>query len=446
MKRYEQHPSRDFSSSRRFALIAAALVLFLFVGVIAAQAQTYQVLYRFTGGADGYYPTSGVVFDRAGNLYGGVSYGGNYTSSCDYEGRQTGCGLIYKMSHHGSGWTFNLLASFNGANGYNPAQLITVAPDGSLYGTTLAGGAGDCNSSGPGCGAVFRLQPPATFCASVSCPWTVTDPHLFVGPPKDGSFPNGGSLARDSSGNLYGTTEFGGLYGAGIVYELSPTSNGWTMSVLYNFSGGLGDGANPPSGVVFDTAGNLYGVTFEGGAEDSGTVYQLAHTESGWTEHVLYSFTGQTDGGDPWGQPVIDSSGNLYGTTRSFGFNSGGTVWELSPENGNWNFSVLYGLTGGSFGGPIEALLMDGAGNLYGAAVNDGAHQYGSVFKLSPSNGGWNYTDLYDFTGGSDGGLPYSGVSMDSAGNLFGITDVGGSSGQGCSAGSGCGVVWEIMP
>jgi len=422
-------------------VVAMSLFILLFAA-ITAQAQTFQVIHSFTGSAGGYYPSNGVVFDRSGHLYGGAAYGGNYTSSCNYEGTETGCGVVYKMSHHGSGWIFNVLSSFDGANGYNPEQLITVAPDGSLYGTTLSGGSRDCNGFAPGCGTIFRLQPPATFCGSVSCPWNVTNLHQFLGPPADGSFANGGSLIMDAAGNLYGTTEYGGLYGSGIVYELSPTTNGWTMSVLYNFTG-LGDGGNPPSGVVFDNAGNLYGVTYAGGEEGYGAAYELTHAESGWTEHVLHSFNSQTDGAYPWGSPVIDSSGNLYGTTRSSGANGGGTVWELSPGNGGWNFSVLYSLTGGSFGGPFERLLIDGPGNLYGTAVNNGAHEYGSVFKLSPSGGGWSYADLYDFTGGGDGGLPYSAVSMDSAGDLFGVTEVGGSL-QSCP--SGCGVVWEITP
>lgn len=407
----------------------------------AAQAQTYQVLHSFTGGADGYYPSIGVVFDQAGNLYGGTAYGGNYTSSCVYFGTQTGCGAVYKMSHHGSGWVFNVLASFDGSNGYNPEQLITVAPDGTLYGTTLSGGPGQCNRFVPGCGVIFQLQPPATFCRSVSCPWTVSALHQFLGEPSDGSSPNGGSLAMDSGGNLYGTTEGGGLYNLGTVYELSPTPNGWTMSVLHNFSGP--DGELPEGGVVFDNAGNLYGVTTQGGEGGLGAAYQLTPTESGWIEHVLHSFNYQTDGALPTGNPVIDSSGNLYGTTRSYGVNGGGTIWELSPGNGSWNFSALYSFIGGSGGGPFEGLLMDGAGNLYGTTVNDGAHEYGSVFKLGPSNGGWSYTDLYDFTGGSDGGLPYSSLSMDSAGNLFGVTEVGGSL-QSCP--SGCGVVFEVTP
>jgi uncharacterized repeat protein (TIGR03803 family) len=437
-------PSGKFNLQLSLRAVITALAIVAVLTVIttqAAQAQTFKVLHSFTGGANGWGPANGVVSDRAGNLYGATAYGGNYTSSCNYEGTQTGCGVVYKISHHGSGWIFNVLSSFDGANGYNPAQVITVAPDGSLYGTTMWGGPGDCHGFGPGCGTIFRLQPPAAFCRSVSCPWTVSDLHQFLGEPNDGASPEGGSLTMDLAGNLYGTTENGGLYDAGTVYQLSPTANGWTMSVLYNFTGYY-DGDGPTGGVVFDNAGNLYGVTVQGG-EDFGVVYELTHTESGWTEHVLHSFNYLTDGAFPSGNPVIDASGNLYGTTDSYGLNGGGTVWELSPGNGSWNFSLLYSFTGGPGGGPFGGLLLDRAGNLYGTTINEGAHKYGTVFKLTPVNGGWNYTSLHDFTGGSDGGLPYSSVSMDSAGNLFGVTVAGGLL-QSCPG--GCGVVWEVTP
>jgi uncharacterized repeat protein (TIGR03803 family) len=402
----------------------------------AAQAETFQVIHNFTGGTDGYYPDAGIVRDQAGNLYGTTVYGGNYTSSCTYEGTQTGCGVVYKMTQHGSGWIFNALSSFDGANGYSPEQLITIAPNGALYGTTFeGGGSGNCHYFGPGCGTVFRLQPPATFCHAVSCPWTVSDLHQFQGQP-DGSFPALGSLTIDSAGNLYGTTETGGVYNYGMVYELSPSPTGWTMSVLLNFYGY--NGQNPEGGVIFDNAGNLYGVTTDGGADSDGAVYELTLGASGWTETVLHSFNYETDGVRPTGNLVMDAAGNLYGTSTGDTIVEG-NVWELSPANGNWNLSVLHSFSG-DYSGPLGGLLMDSAGNLYGASFVNG---YGNVFKLSPGNGGWNYTSLHDFTGGSDGGYPYSNLAMDSEGNLFGVADIGGSS-QNCSG--GCGVVFEITP
>lgn len=440
MKRCEQHKSGN-RFSKRSAFIGTALVIFFQLGVSTAQAQTFQVLHTFTGGADGYAPTS-VVLDGAGNLYGDTGYGGNYESSCNYVGSPTGCGVVFKMSHHGSSWIFAPLASFNGANGYEPEQGITIAPNGTLYSTTFYGGPGgpECHYFGPGCGTVFELRPPASLCKSFSCPWTVTDIHQFVGGPSDGQFPELGSLTLDAARNLYGTTETGGTYGDGMVYEMSPTGNGWTMSQLFNFGDVYTDGANPEGGVVFDKFGNLYGVTVAGGG-GLGVVYQLSPSASGWTLHRLHSFNYETDGANPFGTPVIDSAGNLYGTTAYYGPNNGGTVWEVSPtEGGGWSFSVLYAFAAGD--GPDGGLLMDSAGNLYGATAGGGGNGYGAAFKLSPGNGGWTYTSLHDFTGGSDGGAPLSNLVMDSGGNLYGVTADGGQVESNCVR--GCGVVFEI--
>jgi len=438
----EQHPSRN-RSSRRCAVIAAALALFVVAGVTGAQAQSFQVLHTFTDGSDGYYPES-VVVDGAGNLYGNTAYGGNYESSCNYVGTPTGCGVVFKMTHHASGWIFNPLASFDGANGYDPQQAITVAPNGTLYSTTFEGGPGgpECHYFGPGCGVVYQLQPPASICRSESCPWTVTDIHQFVGGPGDGQFPELGGLNMDAAGNLYGTTLAGGEYEDGMLYELSPAGNGWTMSVLYNFGWAVTWGFGPEGGVAFDRYGNLYGVTEEGGEYGLGVVYQLSPSPSGWNLHPLHSFNEETDGASPLGTPVLDSAGNIYGTTFSYGPNNGGTVWELSPTQGGWNFSVLYAFAAGE--GPDGGLLRDSAGNLYGATVSGGASGHGAVFKLSPGNGGWTFTSLHDFTGGNDGASPLSNLSMDSAGNLYGVTEYGGQVEQNCA--SGCGVVFEITP
>ena len=431
----------DINVRRRIvALVSLAILAATPTVVPTAQAQTFQVIHSFTGGVGGYYPGYAVVRDRAGNLYGTTAYGGNYTSSCNYVGTQTGCGVVFKMSHHGSGWIFNIVSSFDGANGYNPSQPVTVAPDGSLYGTTFWGGSGDCHGFGPGCGTIFRLQPPAAFCRSVSCPWTVSDLHQFLGASGDGAFPEIGSLTLDSAGNIYGTTANGGLYNAGTVYELTRNGNGWDLSILYNFSGN-NDGGNPFAGVVFDSAGNMYGTTCCGGSHGyGGVVYKLTHTQSGWTQTVIHSFYYPTDGAVPSGNLLLDASGNLYGITDAYGANGGGTVWELSPGDTGWNFTVLYSFSGAPGYGPVGGLLMDGAGNLYGA-TEDTDHPWGEVFKLSPSNGGWSFASLYTFTGGADGGVPSSQLMMDSAGNLFGTAAVGGSS-ESCP--TGCGVVFEI--
>jgi uncharacterized repeat protein (TIGR03803 family) len=162
----------------------------------------------------------------------------------------------------------------------------------------------------------------------------------------------------------------------------------------------------------------------------------------GCTQNVLYSFQGGSDGGNLIGSLIFDNSGNLYGTTY-WGGEGGGTVFKLTPSGASWTYSLIYNLTGG--GGPAASLTMDAAGNLYGTTAADGAYGAGSVFKLTPSNGGWTETDLYDFTGGSDGANPWSNVTFDANGNLYGTTLGGGYTGGNCFPG-GCGVVWEFTP
>jgi len=165
-------------------------------------------------------------------------------------------------------------------------------------------------------------------------------------------------------------------------------------------------------------------------------VYELSHSNSGWTQTVLYTFQGQSDGQNPVGGVVVDDAGNLYGTTFDGGINGGGTVYELSPSAGGWTFTVLYSFVGG-YGGPYNKLTLAN-GNIYGFTNAEGAYGLGSIFKLTPANGGWTFTDLHDFLGGSDGASPYGSVAVDSDGNVFGTAVTGGSKNQG--------VVFEITP
>jgi uncharacterized repeat protein (TIGR03803 family) len=177
----------------------------------------------------------------------------------------------------------------------------------------------------------------------------------------------------------------------------------------------------------------------------------------GWTENILYNFDYTSAGGYPIANPIFDqSSGNLYGATTDGGTGGGGTVFELSPSGSGWTFNLLYNLVGdgncstlGYYGpgpGPWGALALDSGGNLYGTTCSDGAYGYGNVFELTPSNDGWTYTDLHDFTGGSDGAFPISNVVFDSSGNLYGTASAGGSGTCNFEGATGCGVVWEITP
>ncbi len=416
--------------SRNLAWLAVALV-WIALAIQPAQAQSFKTIYTFTGQKDGANPYAGVTIDKAGNLYGTTTVGGDY-----------GDGTVFKLKPTGSSWILSPLYSFTGNDdGAGPRSRVIVGPDGGLYGTTFhggGGGGGACNTQG--CGTVFNLRPPAFACKSALCPWKETVLYQFTGGP-DGGEPIG-DLVFDKAGNIYGTASVGGLthgcggVGCGIVFELERSGGSWTQSVIYTFNGGNDDGSFPNGGVIFDQSGNLYGTTFAGGSSGMGTVFQLVPSGSGWEENTLYNFQGLTDGSQPNAGLIFDASGNLYGSTIFNGIGQGGTLFELRPSDGNWTFSTLYGLVG--VAGPFGNLSFDPAGNLNGTTYQDGLSLAGSIFELSPSGGGWTYTSLHDFTGGNDGGLPMSSLVFDSNGNMYGTAAYGGSLSDG--------VVIEITP
>ena len=301
-------------------------------------------------------------------------------------------------------------------------------------------------------------------------------PYTFSGN-SDGASP-ASALISDSHGNLYGTAVYGGNTsgsncpgqdpptGCGVVFELTPPSGGtgpWTETVLYTFQGGS-DGAYPQSSLIFDSRGNLFGTTSNGGKLSGscsglggcGVVFELSPPSGGkapWTETVLYTFQGGNDGAFPYASLIFDSNGNLYGTTSGGGTGLDGTVFELSPPSGSpstWTETALYSFTGSSDGGsPLAGVIFDSSGNLYGTTYS-GAHGLGVVFELSPPSGGsgsWSEDVLFVFTGHGDGGLPFAGLTFDSKGNLYGTTAIGGlTSGATCKKSGGCGVVFELSP
>ncbi|HLI62768.1 MAG TPA: choice-of-anchor tandem repeat GloVer-containing protein, partial [Terriglobales bacterium] len=241
----------------------------------------------------------------------------------------------------------------------------------------------------------------------------------------------------DPADNLDGTTVNGGTANAGTIYQLVPSGGSWTETVLHTFHGGPSDGANPYVGLVSDSSGNLYGVTITGGTYGYGIVFKLSDTGAGYS--ILYNFTNGSDGGNPNTALIVDSTGVLYGTTSTGGTGGGGTVFKLTPVGGGYSFSVLYNLVGPAGSGPTTGWLsMDAAGNIYGTTVAGGTNQLGSVFKLTPSGNGYTYTDLHDFTCGSDGCSIYGGVVLDSSGNLYGTASSGGAHNDG--------VIFEITP
>jgi uncharacterized repeat protein (TIGR03803 family) len=406
-------------------------------------AQTFQVVYAFTGGQDGSNPTAGVTIDQAGNLYGTATFGSLKGDACG----EYGCGTVYRLKRYGSGFVFIPIYTFMGPNGAFPQSRVVFGSDGALYGTTAGGG-----GNGYGNGTVFSLQPQPTPCKSVLCPWDETLLYQFI-QLADGDQPGYGDLAFDQAGNVYGTTTYGGhddgpecSFGCGVVYQVAQSGGGWTETVLHEFLND-GDGILPIAGVIFGSDGNLYGTaTAQSGGDYEGTVYELTPSASGWAETTLQQFvTGGAAGSSPVGGLIFDNQGNLYGTTDSGGAGGAGTVFEMSPYSGNWQLNVLWSLLGNGYG-TFANLTMDAAGNLYGTGYKNGAHGYGYVFKLTSSSGGWTFTDLHDFTGGSDGSYPTGNVSLDANGNLYGTTSSGGN--QVCDIYEvvGCGVVWEITP
>jgi len=433
---------------QRTVLPMAICCLLAMLAIRPAPAQTFSVIHAFTGGGDGAYPAAGVTIGGTGTLYGTMAYGGGINGrTCDP--RQFGCGTAFKMTRNNGGWILSPLYKFTGFNdGTTPMAPVVFGPGGLLYGSTILGGnvgVEDCNFGG--CGVVFTLQPPSFACPSALCNWTEVPIYQFTAL-TDGFEPMG-SLAFDQAGNIYGTTAYGGNLGCdfgepgcGTAFQLTRSGNTWTKTTVHNF-GFPPDGALPASGVIIDRSGNLYGTAEAFGPNDNGIVFELSPSGSGWTETVIYSFEDFNDGGVPRGGLVMDAAGNLYGTASDGGTGRGGTVFELSPSGGGWSFSVLASFSGIRGGGSRGSLAFDSAGNLYGTTWGDGAFGYGNVFKLTHSGGQWVYSDLYDFTNGNDGGAPPAGVTLDSAGNIYGTAGGGAP----CSLSQeGCGVVWEITP
>ncbi len=344
-------------------------------------------------------------------------------------------GTVFKMTHDHSAWTLSPLYSFyGGSDGGAPWGPVTIGPDGNLYGTTIGGGNFQgYYCEGSGCGVVFRLRPPANIPRSPFAPWSETVLHAFY--EVDGNQPFYPQLLFDQAGNIYGTTQFGGPNQGGVVFELTPYGGSWNETVLYGDFGLQDTGTQPYAGVIRDSAGNLYGTTSVGGSHGNGVVYELTPAQNGYVETILHPFYAE-NGSLPDGGLVMDQAGNLYGATVDGGTHQSGVIYELSPSNGGWTFQVIYNfLSGGT--GPYQNLAIDAAGNLYGTAYADGSGGAGMVFKLTKSNGTWTLTDLHDFSFQSEY-FPVGAVAIDANGNLYGTTESGGAYGDG--------VVWEITP
>ena len=330
-----------------------------------------------------------------------------------------------------------VLYSFgNRPDGEYPFGKLLMGPNGKLYGTTSGGGQF-------GNGSAFELSRSGSG-------WQTTILHSFTGN-EDGYAPQGGLIA-DTKGNLYGTASGGGdlncdLLGCGNVFELSPTKNGWTFRVLYDFVSGPNDGDLPTGNLVFDHAGNIYGATIHGGGVfDPGVIFELTPVSGGaWRETAIYIFG--DEGGAPNGDLVFDSAGNLYGTTELQ--DSLGSVFQLTNNSGTWTKTDLLEFGGALGENPMAGLATDAAGNLYGTTTRGGSENCfggfgcGTAFELSPNgDGDWTMQVIYVFQGGSDGQMPEGVLLLDGAGSLYGTTYEGG--GSGCEFGFGCGTVFRL--
>jgi uncharacterized repeat protein (TIGR03803 family) len=410
------------------AALMSVIVLALVMAPAAEAASKYNVLHAFYG-SDGYQPYAGLIFDAAGNLYGTTLEGGT--------GCQIGCGTVFKLSPNADGrWTESVLHRFNGNDGSIPVAGLIFDATGNLYGTTYAGGAISQ-------GTVFKLT------ANADGSWTESVLHSFNGsdgayPYAGLIFDAAGSLYGTAYEGGSGTGC--STNGCGTIFKLTPNADGrWTESVLHSFNNT--DGATPEAGLIFDAAGNLYGTTIYGGfitcggGNGCGVVFKLTRGADGsWTESVLHSFGRGSDGADPVAGLIFDTAGNLYGTTEGAGAHGYGAVFKLTPSaNGSWTESVLHSFEGNGGEQPWAGLIFDAAGNLYGTTYGGGASFAGTVFKLTPNaDGRWTESVLHSFEGKPATTPGLGSLVFGSAGALYGTTEE-------CS--SGCeGVVYQITP
>ena len=388
----------------------------------------------------GYIPSSDLLAGEHGPFYGTTVEGSRHNGGVAFS--------LTPPAASGGTWTETILSNFEEA--VSPSAVISGA-DGSLYGTTFGGG-----SSGCFCGYVFKLTPRAR-----GSRWTKQVLYTFHGHP-DGE-QAGEALLPDGHGGFYGTTTLGGTgpcgsFGCGTVFEVDPPrarQNSWTEIIIHSFT--YADGSSPRGHLIADSAGDLFGVTGDGGAYNVGTVYKLTPPSSGsgdWSESVLHDFSGTGgDGASPASGLLADASGALYGTTTLGGAAPGGfgTVFKLSPPrhgSGSWTERILYAFTSvnGDGNQPYSDLIADRHGALYGTTLTGGNScripGCGIVFKLSPpqaKSAMWTETVLHEFSDDPDGSGPKAGLTPGLHGLLYGTTTRGGGTENG-------GTVFELLP
>ncbi len=390
--------------------------------------ETY--LYSFHGTPDGSFPTS--ITPYKGAFYGTTQNGGAY-----------GAGSFFVISKTSSGYQERVLYSFANGTGLSGAPLA-VNKSGVFFGTTFLDGTGTACGGTGGCADVYALVPTAAGYVHKLI-------HSFD-QNVDGGNPTS-PVYLDSDGSLYGSTSDYGPGGGGTVFRLTPSSSGYSEKVLYAFGTHHGDGTNPTGPLLVDSSGDIYGVTFTGGSHSSpaegsaGNAFELTKTSGGYVEHILYQFGSHTgDGVNPSSLLFNPVTGTFFGIA-SYGGDTGcgytfgcGTVFELFPKQGYREQTVH--VFNGTNGGLNASLVVGGNGGLYGATEDSGSPlmDYGVLFKLTPSTGGFAYSVFYQFTGQNDGRSPTGILLLNQA--LFGLTVFGGKYG----AGLGDGTFFEITP
>jgi uncharacterized repeat protein (TIGR03803 family) len=393
--------STKLAAVMRGSLMVALFSALLLISARPVMAQTETALWSFSWEPyDGSYPQSSLTFDAAGNLYGTTSSGG-------VGGQGAGFGTVFKFSP-GNPPKETVLYSFcalpNCADGRSPLLSNAIFDAaGNLYGTASFGGA-------HGYGAVFELSPAGET-------WTESVLYSFCSQPAcaDGQIPRN-NLLFDAAGNLCGVNSAG-------VFQLKPSSSGWTEHIIY---------AVEPSttGLAMDGAGNLYGVSFQS------TLFELSPSSNGaWNPTVIYAFD-KSDSEMLVGNPVLDHAGNIYLTMTTFSGQGAGALRKLSLEDGTWTKRTLEDWETGS--GPWAGVVLDSEDNIYGTTGGGDPYTYGTVFELVAGKGGSYKKKLLWAFDGSDGSWPYASLTLDSAGNLYGTTYVGG--------GGGRGTIFEVVP
>jgi len=420
----------QFVSLRR-TLATALFTIFLLLNLAWATPKETS-LYNFNGGSnDGSAPLGGVVADQAGNLYGTTGTGGSYTDCSPFG--QT-CGVVFELAPNGGTWTESVLYTFTGgADGGEPLAGLAIDSQGNLYGTTAIGGSF-------GNGTVFMLSfASGTWTESVLYSFRGGSDGSY--PQAAVTLHNGSIYGTTYAGG--GNYCLGAPSGCGTIFQLQPGNNGWTENVLYRFTNGA-DGAFPYASLILDPAGNLYGATTQGGYLSKncapygcGNVFQLKHGPSGWTLNSLHAFTYDTDGSAPIGGLLAGPRNTLYGTASGGGAGFSGTVFQLAYAKGAWTFNLLYTFSGSDGSAPEGTLVGNGKylfGTTYGGGTGSGCFfggPCGTVFMLTATGSTWKETVLHSFTNnGTDGTYPEDGLILDKAA-LYGTTSAGGPADKG---------------